>query len=608
MLAACALLAALGPSARGDGGLDADVLKKLKAGTVYLKVKLTDGRVVQGSGFFTDEPGLIVTNAHVLNMLDPDSRKPLQVDVTITDTADKSRTLPAKVVGVDRGSDLGLLKVDDKELPEPVKLGKVDDVKETDVLFVFGFPFGQNLGKEITVSKANVSKVMKGPGGYVTRLQLDGGINPGNSGGPLVDSKGNVIGVAVSAIKGSQIGFAIPASFVGTFLNGRVIASSIEVPIKDKDELKLPITLELVDPLGRLKKVEVEVWAGSPGNARPSSKKEPEPLAGDSPVKRFDMNYAKKPQVTMDVPAPTLGDPKQVYWVRPVITNGTGETVWVAGLPKNPQPPRELKPVTLQYKPPTGGKQTATLVSLGTFKIRDDDGEEHSLSMNFRTAITEQFAEPEAKVFPMRMVYNQFTLGLKLDDKPMQQTNDINKILQDIRFMAANVEMDKDGSVSTAKADLAKVPKETRDALSDMSDQILESLELMSIPLPDRKLEAKETWKARREFQIGPGLIAVEARGDLVYTYRGIQVRSGKEVVLLGIEGDLKSKRGNELNVGGKVSGGAVIDPETGVVIHADATVKADVDFKFARKSAKAMGTLAVSIDRPALPQNPPGK
>jgi hypothetical protein len=268
----------------------------------------------------------------------------------------------------------------------------------------------------------------------------------------------------------------------------------------------------------------------------------------------------------------------------------------------------ERKPVTLKYSPPTGGKQTASLVSLGTFKIRDENGEEHSLSMNFRTAITEQFAEAEAKTFPMRLVYNQFTLGLKLDDKPVQQNNDITKILRDIRFLAANVEMAKDGSVSAAQADLAQVPKDTREALSDLSDQVLESLELMSIPLPDRKVEAKETWKAHREFQIGPGFIAVEAKGDLVYTYRGVQVRSGKEVVLVGIEGEIRGKRGNGLNVGGKVTGGAVIDPATGVVIHADANVKADVDFTFARKAAKAMGTLAVSIDRPAPPPNPPGK
>src|SRR5260370_32745168 len=93
VLTAFALGVALTPAARADDGLDAAVLKKLKAATVQLQVKLTDGRVVQGSGFFTDEPGLIVTNAHVLNMLDADSRKPVQVDVVVTDAAGNGRTL-----------------------------------------------------------------------------------------------------------------------------------------------------------------------------------------------------------------------------------------------------------------------------------------------------------------------------------------------------------------------------------------------------------------------------------------------------------------------------------------------------------------------------------
>ncbi len=596
------LVLALAPAARADDPLDAAVLKKVKAATVYLRVKLTDGRVVQGSGFFTDEPGLIVTNAHVLHMLDPDSRKPLQVDVTVTDKDNKSRTLAAKVIGVDRGTDLALLRVEDKELPEPVALGNPDALTETDTVYIFGFPFGADLGKEITVGKATVSKVIKGSAGHVTRLQLDGALNPGNSGGPVVDGKGNVVGVALSTVKGAHIGFAVASTAVGTFLNGRIIASSMDVPVKGKaaDELLLPVTFELVDPLGRLKKVEVEVWTGNAGNARPSSPKEPAAQPGDSAVKKFDMNYDKKERVTLDVPVPTLTDPaKQVYWVRPIITNGRDETLWVTALPKKSQPPLERKPVTLHYKPPVSGKQTADLVSLGGFKIRTGDGDDLSLDMNLKVAISEQFAEPDTKVFPMRLLYDRFTLGVKLDGKPMKDNKDIEKILGDVRFLAADVAMDKDGSVSTGRADLAKVPKATREPLSDLSDQVLESLELLSIPLPDRKLEWGETWKAKRDFQIGSGVIAVAAQGELVYTYRGIQTRSGKEVVLVRIDGTVTGKRGAP-DVGGKVSGSAVIDPETGVVIHADAVVKADVDFTMARKPAKAMGTLTVSVDRPA--------
>jgi Trypsin-like peptidase domain len=609
VLIACALGIGLPSTARAEP-LDAGVLKKLKAGTVLLQVKLTDGRAVQGSGFFTDEPGLIVTSARVLHMLDPDSRKPVQVDVTVTDAQDKSRTLTAKVVGVDRGSDVALIRVEDKDLPEPLALGVADEVKETDTVIVFGFPFVQDLGKEITVTKSAVSKVIKTPGGKVNRLQLDGGINPGTAGGPVVNGKGEVVGIAVSGVKGSQIGFALSTNWVTSFLTGRLSNIIADVPVKGKDDedLKLPITFEFVDPLARLQKVEVEVWTGNADNAYADSAKEPDALPGDSPKKKFDMKYEKKPSVSLDVPVPALTDPKQVWWIRPVVTNGRNETLWLRPMPKKSQPPLERRAIALKYNPPVKDKQTGDLISRGGFKIRDEDGTESSLDMNFRAALTEQFADAEAKVFPLRLTYDRFVLDLKVDGKPVKDNKDVQRILGDVRFLAANVDMDKDGGVFNARGDLTQVPKASREALGDVSDQVLESFELMSIPLPDHKLEAGETWKARRDFQIGPGFIAVAAQGDLVYKYRGVQVRSGKEVVLIGIEGQLRGKRGDGTNLGGNVHGAVVLDPETGVPIHADATVKADVDFTFGRKAAKATGTLSVSVDRPAKVPAPPEK
>src|SRR5260370_40144230 len=138
-----------------------------------------------------------------------------------------------------------------------------------------------------------------------------------------------------------------------------------------------------------------------------------------------------------------------------------------------------------------GAASRRILVSVGGFKIRTEDGEDMSLAMNFRVAVTEQFADAEVKSLHMRLTYDRFVLGIKMDDKPIKETKDIDKILGDVRFLAANVEMAKDGGVADAKADLAKVPKATRDALSDMSDQILEPRELISSPLTDRRLTAE---------------------------------------------------------------------------------------------------------------------
>ena len=104
------------------------VLKKVKAATVHLEVSLPGGGSAEGSGFFTDEPGVILTNAHVLGMLDADSRPPLKILATLDSGEANSRTLVAKFVGVDRESDLALLRVEGKNLPKPITVVPAKDL------------------------------------------------------------------------------------------------------------------------------------------------------------------------------------------------------------------------------------------------------------------------------------------------------------------------------------------------------------------------------------------------------------------------------------------------------------------------------------------------
>jgi S1-C subfamily serine protease len=597
--AALALFVLLGPRApAADGQLDVEVLKKVKAATAHFKVTLSDNRVIQGSGFFTDELGLIITNAHVLQMLDPESRRPTKIDVTINGGTGKERTLVAKVVGIDRGSDLALVRVEDKELPAPLTFGSAKGLKETNQVFVFGFPFGQQLGKEITVSTSSVSSLRK-VGENVTSIQLDGGLNPGNSGGPVVDGLGNVVGVAVSGVRGTSIGNAIPAEYVGRFLNGRIIGSSAEVPYKDGDKEMMELTFELVDPLGRLKNVEFQMWAGNRGAPRPPSVKEPAPAPGDSEKKRYRMPYEKKPTVTLAVPLPKLGE-NQVYYVQPIITTGTGETRWAATTVIPSKPPLDRRAVTLKYKPPVNGKQTAQVISNGDFRIRNGDGEQNAVGINLAASFTETFGAEAPKSFPARLTYDRFGLAIKVNNKPIEKDAELRKMQTDIRFAAADVEMDKDGSMADSKADLKKVPKMSLEMITDLSDQILQSVEALSIPLPAKKIEVQETWKAQRTFQIGSAIISVPVQVDITYKYLGVQARDGKEGALIRMEGRVKGRKGDGLDVSGTMRGTAFVSVETGQVISADTTVKADLDLTFQRTLAKAIATLAVSIKRPA--------
>jgi len=182
------------------------------------------GSVSQGSGFFAVEKGIVLTNAHVLGMLKPDARLPQRVQVVCDSGEPSERTFAAEVLGVDRSSDLAVLRVPGDDLPDPLEVKSARNLAELQKVFVFGFPFGEQLGKNITISESSVSSLRKEPGtDIIQKVQVNGGMQPGNSGGPVVDTRGHVVGVAVSIIQGTQINFAIPGEDVHGFLRDRGI-------------------------------------------------------------------------------------------------------------------------------------------------------------------------------------------------------------------------------------------------------------------------------------------------------------------------------------------------------------------------------------------------
>lgn len=155
----------------------------------------------QGSGFIVDSNGIVLTNAHVVRGAD-------KVVVTLRD----GRQFPGEVRGVDNPSDLAVIKIDGNNLPV-ANLGNSAEVQVGDWAIAVGNP----LGLDNTVTLGIVS-TLKRPSSQVgipdkrlEFIQTDAAINPGNSGGPLLNEKGEVIGIN-TAIRadGQGIGFAIP--------------------------------------------------------------------------------------------------------------------------------------------------------------------------------------------------------------------------------------------------------------------------------------------------------------------------------------------------------------------------------------------------------------
>jgi len=132
-----------------------------------------------GSGFLLSPDGYVMTNAHVVDGAD-------EVTVTLTD----KREFKAKIIGLDARTDVALLKIEAKALPF-VKIGDVNRMKVGEWVIAIGSPFGL----ESTVTAGIVSAKQRETGDYLQLLQTDVAINPGNSGGPLINMRGEVVGI-----------------------------------------------------------------------------------------------------------------------------------------------------------------------------------------------------------------------------------------------------------------------------------------------------------------------------------------------------------------------------------------------------------------------------
>jgi serine protease Do len=178
-----------------------------------------------GSGFILSSDGFIMTNAHVVEGAD-------EVMVTLTD----KREFKAKIIGYDKRSDVALVKIDASGLPA-VKVGDVNRLKVGEWVMAIGSPFGL----ENTVTAGIVSAKQRDTGDYLSFIQTDVAINPGNSGGPLINMRGEVVGINSQIYSRSGgfmgISFAIPideAARVGDQLraSGRVSRGRIGVQIE----------------------------------------------------------------------------------------------------------------------------------------------------------------------------------------------------------------------------------------------------------------------------------------------------------------------------------------------------------------------------------------
>jgi len=195
----------------------------------------------QGSGFILDKQGLILTNNHVINNAQ-------RVEVTLSD----KHKYKATVMGVDKNHDLALLKINAPNLT-PAVLADSQNLIVGQRVYAIGNPFG--LSGTMTRGIISAIRSIHGPENNPIEdaIQTDAAVNPGNSGGPLLNSRGEVIGITTliannGADQSSGIGFAIPINTAKAVLDdfakyGRVRRPSLDI-------VTIPIGPDIAEQLG----------------------------------------------------------------------------------------------------------------------------------------------------------------------------------------------------------------------------------------------------------------------------------------------------------------------------------------------------------------------
>jgi S1-C subfamily serine protease len=200
----------------------------------------------QGSGFILDKEGHVLTNYHVIaNASGTGAAR--QIEATLYNR----KTYKAEVIGVDRAHDLAVIQIHGSGFT-PATLGDSRGLLVGQKVFAIGNPFG--LSGTMTRGIVSSTRSVQEPGGtdIDEAIQTDAAINPGNSGGPLLNSKGEVIGIntliASSVGQSAGIGFAIPINTAKAVLNDLVSLGRVRRPALGVHTI--PIGPELAAQLG----------------------------------------------------------------------------------------------------------------------------------------------------------------------------------------------------------------------------------------------------------------------------------------------------------------------------------------------------------------------
>lgn len=446
----CLISAMPADTASADDGLSPETLAAVKRATVFVEIEV-EKLTGSGSGFVVrvdKDTALIVTNHHVVQptiiglinvqVPPPKSTRPTigssrrtrtrlipvveprlivktfknaAVTVVFDSGTRDERSVKAELLAMDPENDLAVIRVKDvKNLPAPIKFETPVKLIETMSVYTFGFPFGKDLATTkghpaITVTKVGISSLREDEAGELSQVQLDGGVDPGNSGGPVVNGKGELVGVAAAAIRNSSgIGMAIPAGPLKNVFAGRI--GDMHLANKPNAEKPaLAVEVAVIDPLNKIASVELHSIGAS--QVKADGDKEVESLEGLPGVGKMKLTLEKQ-LATGEMSRPGSGSEKELL-LQAVYTTTEGKTkksrvsrLVVPALPVVPTPPAVPAPPVIAKTTPAE-KPAAPTEGFGPIpgkeKVESSKPKSTKTTPGAVRARTEKISGGETKVF-----------------------------------------------------------------------------------------------------------------------------------------------------------------------------------------------------------------
>jgi S1-C subfamily serine protease len=610
-----------------------DVVNRIKKSAVQLRCMFPDGGG-EGSGWFA-EPGIVVTNAHVVGMKEAAMAPPTSIRVFINRGEVNERELSGKLLALDRENDLAVVQVKGNNLPEPLPICPSAELFEGQRIYIMGFPLGSRLARELSagaeghdtlgtlvkIRESSVASRMSYKAGGVKLIQVEGGADKGNSGGAVLDSAGNVRAILVAGIPGTNMRFVIPSEYAVNLLQGRVLSVVPGQAYRSGSVAKQPLIARIADPMKRIRKVALNFWAGDAGSGqRPASDRQPGSLPGDGPVSSAELNLEPNLILRAGDAYPATGEcdlpekrADQVYWMQPRYERTDGTTWWgeavitnLCGLPI------DQSPAELVIKHQSGSERWvdvhskfATAFVPEGYPVSAIEGSAIDVALTEKTRGLE--ADGAARV---RYVYNNFGFADKETNEALKEP--LRDMFAAAKDMAIEATVTKKGLIRGPRADMASVPQDMRGRLTQFNYQIMQALEGMALLLPEKSVGPGETWQdeTRYTFRFNKDQTE-EATSRITFKYLGQRKRNGRDEGVVtfagltfksdgsaaGTAGDGTPRSGDVIDeyserrrgIFGVVAGAALVDLQTGytTLVQSNSSIAIDLKVKLRDQEGK---------------------